>query len=108
MPRHSPVEPVTVRVAQTGRLRADAKLRAAAIQHACRVRRVIELAVPRAVDKALPLVPVEHQDPLSLITGHPDQHPVAPGPPAVERKGDLNRAVAVTGPLPGQRGRVDA
>ena len=69
---------------------------------------VIKFAVSSAVDKALPLVPVEHQDTACLIARHPHQHPVAPGPPLAERKGDLNRAVVITGPLPGQRGRVDA
>ena len=77
-------------------------------RQAGRARHVIELPVPCPVDKAFPLVPVEHQDPACLIARHPHQHPVAPGPPLAERKGDLNRAVVVTGPLPGQRGRVDA
>ena len=69
---------------------------------------VIELAVPRPVDKALPLVPVEHQDPAVRVARDPHQHPVAPGPLGAERKRDLDRAVVVARPLPRQRGRVEA
>ena len=71
-------------------------------------RHVIELAVPRPVEKALPFIPVEYQDPSGFIARHPHQHPVSPGPAAADGKGDLDRASVVAGPLPGQRGRVDA
>src|ERR1700722_11930388 len=75
---------------------------------AARVRPLIELAVPRTVDKALPLVPVEHQDPPGQVAGHAHQYPVTASPPGAEREGHLDRAVTVTGPRPGERAEIDA
>src|ERR1700678_812168 len=72
------------------------------------VRRVVELAVPGAVEKAVPFIPVEHQDPAGRVARHPHQHPVAPGPARAEREGDLDRPVAIAGPLPDQASDVDA
>lgn len=71
-------------------------------------RRVIELALPGTVDKALPFVPVKYQDPPGPIAGYAHQHPVTAAPLAAEREGHFDRAIVITGPFPGQRGRVDA
>src|SRR5579871_3327368 len=65
-------------------------------------RGVVEFAVARAVEEALPLVPVEHQHPLIRVAGHAHQHPAAVG------KRDLDRAVTAAGASPDLRGEVDA
>ena len=71
---------------------------------------VVELAVARAVQEALPLVPVEHEHPLSGIPRHPHQDPLRAFPGAVlgAGEGDFEGAVAAAGALPGLRGEVDA
>jgi hypothetical protein len=71
-------------------------------------RRVVELAVPGTVDKAFPFVSVEYHDPPGPVACHAHQDPVAAGPFEAERERDLDRAVVITGPLPGQRGGVNA
>src|SRR5450756_355559 len=68
----------------------------------------IEFAVSGAVDKALPLVPVEHQDPPRRVARHPHEDPVAARPAIAQREGDLDRAIAIPRPLPGKTGEVDA
>src|SRR5215469_17040191 len=42
-------------------------------------QRTVELAVPDAVEKALPLVPVVDQDPPRWVASHAHQHPVRTG-----------------------------
>src|SRR5579859_592102 len=73
-------------------------------------RGVVEFAVARAVEEALPLVPVEHQHPLIRIAGHAHQHPAAVSDRVGERVGerDLDRAVTAAGASPDLRGEVDA
>ena len=72
---------------------------------------VIELAVSRAVEEALPLVPVEYQDSLPRVAGHPHKDPLRPilRSRAAGRghEGDLDRTGAVTRAMPGFRGGVD-
>src|SRR6202050_2048525 len=67
-------------------------------------RRVVELAVAGAVEKALPLMPVEHQHPLLRVARHAPQDP----PAGSARERDLDRAVAPAGALPDLRGKVNA
>src|SRR5215471_324820 len=78
---------------------------------------VVELAVPDAVEKALPLVPVIDQDPPRRVAGHPHQHPVRtgvvrplarPGLATPPDHGNLDRAVSVTRAAPVLSGDVDA
>ena len=84
---------------------------------------VIELAVSRAVEEALPLVPVEDKNSLLRVARHPHEDPLRP----IRRycpirryrpilryraagrgdEGDLDRAVAVTRAMPGFRGGID-
>src|ERR1700722_11071640 len=70
--------------------------------------RVVELALPGSVDEALPLVPVEYEDPPGVVAGHPHQHPVAAGPAVTGRGGDITGAVVITRAPPGKRRHVNA
>src|ERR1019366_8902063 len=59
----------------------------------------VELAAPRAVEEALPLVAVVDEDPDVWITSHAHQHPL--GRPALAgHEGDLDRAFALPGAPP--------
>jgi hypothetical protein len=70
---------------------------------------VIELAVSRAVEEALPLVPVEYENSLLRVARHPHKDPLRRRYRAAGRgyEGDLDRTVAVTRAMPGFRGGVD-
>ena len=64
-------------------------------------KRVIKLALPDAVEEALPLVAVVHENPFRWVADDPHQHPLGgrPVPPAGE--GDLDGALPVPLALPG-------
>src|SRR6266581_6201114 len=68
----------------------------------------VELAAPDAVEEARPLVHVVDEHPAGLVAGHAHQHPVDSGGTVRADECDLDRPVAVAGPLPGLRGHVDA
>ena len=98
-------------------------------------RGVIELAVSRAVEETFPLVPVEYQNSLFGVACHPHEDPLGPirgcwaavrrrcraagrrrclaggrercRAAGRGRKGDLDRAVAVTRATPGLPGEVN-
>jgi len=81
--------------------------------------RVVELPVAGPVQEALPLVAVEDEDPLIRVAGHAQQDPLGfvrgdrgwgwgPGPGRGSGERDLDRAVALTGALPGLGRQVDA
>src|SRR5271154_469073 len=69
-------------------------------------RRVVELSVAGTVEKALPLMPVEHQHPLLRVARHAHQDPATGFGSGNAR--DLDRAVAPAGALPDLRGEVNA
>src|SRR5215469_5549982 len=80
-------------------------------------QRTVELAVPDAVEKALPLVPVVDQDPPRWVASHAHQHPVRTGGVRLLTRprvavppdhGNLDSAVPVTRAAPALGGDVDA